>query len=516
MTVPNRFALAHRRDRRRHRGARRMVSRFRPAGRARARARRARFASPYRRPRICRWRRGIWTGFAASLDAAAAPDLDAALERRRTHDRAVLERAIAADPVFADGARLGHAAGAGDRSVRHRPAAARLARRALGHRRLSVVRRLGPRHDDLAARAVPGDRPLRRPPGRSSKPSPALSTAACCPTSFPAPARRPNTTPPTPACGTSRRGAPMSRRPATRRRCAGPFRCWPRSSTGTSRAPATASRVDPADGLLRAGEPGIQLTWMDARVGDRVVTPRIGKPVEINALWYNALVAMAAHGRAGSALPAERYRAAAEKARQGFARFVRPGGRGPLRCPRRPGGADASLRPNQVFAVSLPASPLDPAAQRAVLRALRRRARHLLRSALAGAERARPIAASCRGAVDRARRRLSPGHGVGLAARPLGAGALSRAWRRRPRRSAFCEPIGDHLVRCRARPGQRDLRRRPAAHAARLPGAGLVGRLRARSLVAARTRAKSRSAGQRLRSRAVEPAVSARMRYSHP
>ena len=51
---------------------------------------------------------------------------------------------------------------------------------------------------------------------------------------------------------------------------------------------------DPADGLLRAGEPGVQLTWMDAKVGDWVVTPRIGKPVEINALWYNAL---ADHGR---------------------------------------------------------------------------------------------------------------------------------------------------------------------------------------------------------------------------
>src|SRR5829696_7515339 len=47
--------------------------------------------------------------------------------------------------------------------------------------------------------------------------------------------------------------------------------------------------ADPADGLLRAGEPGVQLTWMDAKVGDWVVTPRIGKPVEINALWFNAL-----------------------------------------------------------------------------------------------------------------------------------------------------------------------------------------------------------------------------------
>ena len=47
--------------------------------------------------------------------------------------------------------------------------------------------------------------------------------------------------------------------------------------------------VDPADGLLHAGQPGVQLTWMDAKVGDWVVTPRTGKPVEINALWHNAL-----------------------------------------------------------------------------------------------------------------------------------------------------------------------------------------------------------------------------------
>ena len=56
--------------------------------------------------------------------------------------------------------------------------------------------------------------------------------------------------------------------------------------------------VDPADGLLYAGEPGVQLTWMDAKVGDRVVTPRIGKPVEVNALWLNAAAAMARFARA--------------------------------------------------------------------------------------------------------------------------------------------------------------------------------------------------------------------------
>src|SRR5208282_1155538 len=47
--------------------------------------------------------------------------------------------------------------------------------------------------------------------------------------------------------------------------------------------------ADPSDGLLRQGAEGYQLTWMDAKVDDWVVTPRRGKPVEINALWYNAL-----------------------------------------------------------------------------------------------------------------------------------------------------------------------------------------------------------------------------------
>jgi 4-alpha-glucanotransferase len=124
--------------------------------------------------------------------------------------------------------------------------------------------------------------------------------------------------------------------------------------------------VDPADGLLRAGEPGMQLTWMDARVGDWVVTPRIGKPVEINALWYNALVAIAAMAARVEA-PAAAYRAAAATAQHGFARFVRPEGEGLYDVVDGPDGLDMSLRPNQIFAVSLPASPLDAATQRAVL-----------------------------------------------------------------------------------------------------------------------------------------------------
>jgi glycogen debranching enzyme len=118
--------------------------------------------------------------------------------------------------------------------------------------------------------------------------------------------------------------------------------------------------------LLHAGEPGIQLTWMDARVGDWVVTPRIGKPVEINALWYNALVAIAAMAERIGA-PSAFYRSAAAKARQGFGRFAQPDGNGLYDVLDGPDGSDASQRPNQVFAVSLPASPIDRAAQRAVV-----------------------------------------------------------------------------------------------------------------------------------------------------
>ncbi len=67
--------------------------------------------------------------------------------------------------------------------------------------------------------------------------------------------------------------------------------------------------VDPADGLLFAGEPGVQLTWMDAKVGGRVVTPRMGKPVEVNALWLNAAATMAEFTRVLGRDPARYERA---------------------------------------------------------------------------------------------------------------------------------------------------------------------------------------------------------------
>jgi predicted glycogen debranching enzyme len=113
-----------------------------------------------------------------------------------------------------------------------------------------------------------------------------------------------------------------------------------------------------ADGLLYAGEPGVQITWMDAKVGDYVVTPRIGKPVEINALWYNALISMAEFASLLKE-PASQYQTLAEKAKVGFKRFIKADGSGLADVLDGPSGDDFTLRPNQIFAVSLPASPLD-------------------------------------------------------------------------------------------------------------------------------------------------------------
>jgi predicted glycogen debranching enzyme len=127
--------------------------------------------------------------------------------------------------------------------------------------------------------------------------------------------------------------------------------------------------VDPEDGLLFAGEPGVQLTWMDAKIGEHVVTPRVGKPVEVNALWLNAVSAMARFAEA-LARNAERYADLAASARKGFARFWNSGKNfcfDVIDAPGIAGGLDAALRPNQIFAVSLPESALTPDQQRAVV-----------------------------------------------------------------------------------------------------------------------------------------------------
>ncbi len=114
-------------------------------------------------------------------------------------------------------------------------------------------------------------------------------------------------------------------------------------------------RVDPEDGLLRQGEPGYQLTWMDAKVGDWVVTPRRGKAVEINALWYNALRLMA-----GWLRHEEQATAAAvldEHADRAQAAFNRRFWNAATSCLfdviDGEQGDDPAIRPNQVLAIAL-------------------------------------------------------------------------------------------------------------------------------------------------------------------
>jgi len=124
--------------------------------------------------------------------------------------------------------------------------------------------------------------------------------------------------------------------------------------------------ADPDDGLLRAGEPGVQLTWMDAKVGDWVVTPRIGKPVEINALWINALRSME-HFATELDEDAAPYAAEAARAEASFDRFWNAEREYCYDVIDGPDGDDPQLRPNQLFAVSLPHSPLSAEQQRAVV-----------------------------------------------------------------------------------------------------------------------------------------------------
>jgi len=123
---------------------------------------------------------------------------------------------------------------------------------------------------------------------------------------------------------------------------------------------------DQADGLLRSGEAGVQLTWMDAKVGDWVVTPRTGKPVEINALWHNALRAMAVFARRLKRSPGE-WEAEAARVATGFDRFWNAAEGCCFDVLDGPSGNDAAVRPNQIFAVSLPSSPLAPDRQRNVV-----------------------------------------------------------------------------------------------------------------------------------------------------
>ena len=133
--------------------------------------------------------------------------------------------------------------------------------------------------------------------------------------------------------------------------------------------------VDSKDGLLHQGQEGYQLTWMDAKVDDWVVTPRRGKAVEINALWYNALRLLqqwlSEEGKADKAIEVKAH---ADRAHASFNERFWNGDQGYLfDVVDGAGGNDAACRPNQLLAISLHHAILDSGKWRSVLETVRQR-----------------------------------------------------------------------------------------------------------------------------------------------
>ncbi len=388
---------------------------------------------------------GNWSGFAAGLaaglDRPPKPDLGAALERRRAHDREALQRAIAADPLFADAPHwVMRLVLATDFFIIARP----LPGLPEGRSVIAGYPWFGDWGRDTMI-SLPG---LCLAAGRFDTARQILETFArfvdrgMLPNVFPGAGATPdyNTADATLWYIEAWRAYVEATGDEAALRRVFPVLAdiidWHLRGTRYSIG------VDSADGLLRAGEAGVQLTWMDARVGDWVVTPRIGKPVEINALWYNALAAMAAMARR-IGMPGERYRGAAAEAQQGFARFALPDGDGLYDVIDGPDGVDASLRPNQILAVSLWASPLDRTMQRAVLRRCGRTlvTSYGLRSLAADDPAYRPV---CRGAPAE---RDAAYHQGTVWAWLLGPWALAhyRVYGDAAAAQRYLEPIGDHL-----------------------------------------------------------------------
>jgi predicted glycogen debranching enzyme len=315
---------------------------------------------------------GQWCGIGASLNGEPAGDLEAALERRLDHDRRAVSTAIASSPAMRDAppwiARLALAA---DAFVFARP----LVSVPDGQSVIAGYPWFGDWGRDTMI-SLPG---LTLATGRPQVAHRILATFA----SFVSEGMLPNVFP----------GAGDRAEYNTADASLWFFEAWrayfeATKDVGALRAvfPVLSDMidwhekgtrygiaVDRADGLLKAGVTGVQVTWMDAKIGDWVVTPRIGKPVEINALWYNALRIMSTFATT-LGVP-HRFGAAAEAAKRSFTRFLRADGEGLYDVIDGPNGDDASIRPNQIFAVSLPHSPLAAADQATVVHACRR---HLL------------------------------------------------------------------------------------------------------------------------------------------
>ena len=130
--------------------------------------------------------------------------------------------------------------------------------------------------------------------------------------------------------------------------------------------------ADPQDGLLHAGEAGVQLPWMDARVGDRVITPRMGKPVEINALWQSGLAAAADFARTLDEDDTP-FETAHRRVARGFERFWNPDTGCLFDVLDGPDGDDPAIRPNQLLALVCDPDMLDAERARSALEVVRTR-----------------------------------------------------------------------------------------------------------------------------------------------
>jgi len=128
-----------------------------------------------------------------------------------------------------------------------------------------------------------------------------------------------------------------------------------------------------ADGLITAGNHETQLTWMDAKCNGVAFTPRCGKAVEVNALWYNALCLCAQFYAGRDVENAKHYQSMADKVKVSFCKLFWNEETGYLNdCILPDGSVDSSLRPNQIFAVSLPFSPLPPQQQKSVVNVMQK------------------------------------------------------------------------------------------------------------------------------------------------
>ncbi len=228
-----------------------------------------------------------------------------------------------------------------------------------------MVHRLGPRHDDRAPRAPARDRPRGRCGRGAAHVRRRASPTASCPNRFPdagGPAEY-NTIDASLwfvqavrayVAHTADTAFLREIFPALEAVIAG-YRAGTRYGIG----------VDD-DGLVRGGAEGVQLTWMDAKVGDRVITPRRGKPIEISALWYAALRTCETFAAQLGRAP-EPYRALAERTAAGLQRFWNAERGWCWDVLDGPDGDDAALRPNQLFAISLAGDAFDAEQARAIV-----------------------------------------------------------------------------------------------------------------------------------------------------